>query len=539
MRPFLVTPEIIEGYLDAGHWTRDTMVDRYRGYAAAHPDAIALRGREEQYSWGELDDVTTRLAANLVDLGIERDATALVQVPSTCREIILRVALKKAGIIGMFAPLQWRRKELDYVRDRIVPALIVTDRRAADPEAASWFDNPTPGSTLPVHRLDLAQTPPDGWRDWDSMLAPPADAAREALEDRTFRIDEISLISASSGTSGLAKLCEWPEGAQICMGRVLRDRMGITADDNIGMFAPMSGAAGLVVWMMSWAIPCTCTFPDDYHAATLLDLVHDGGITAGTTVPVILARMAREPVGDRDLSALRLMRVGTAAANIDAARTFEQRTGCRIVIASGSMECTGFGHAHVNEPMELRLNGSVGLPLEGCRLRIDDPEGNPVPAGTSGELKVTAPFSSSGYWKDREATAAVWSDGWYATGDIGVLDETGRLTLLGRLKDVINRSGHKILPAEVETEIARHPNVVECAVVAAPDAEYGEVPWAFVQSKTGAAPDSASLTAFLKDNGLASYKFPARYVGVADFPRVGDNKIDKKALLQSALECTE
>ncbi len=156
-----------------------------------------------------------------------------------------------------------------------------------------------------------------------------------------------------------------------------------------------------------------------------------------------------------------------------------------------------------------------------------------MPAGTSGELLVTAPFSSSGYWRDPEATSAVWSDGWYSTGDVGVLDENGRLTLLGRLKDTINRSGHKILPAEVEHEIAQLPEVFECSVVAAPDREYGQVPWAFIQMRDGNVLDDEAIAGALRDSGLADYKIPVRFLEVDAFPRINDNKIDKKALLQT------
>jgi 2,3-dihydroxybenzoate-AMP ligase len=536
MRPTLVTPEIIEGYLDAGHWSRETMLDRYGAYAAEHPDVTACRDGNESRTWSELDAASDRLAACLVALGIERDATALVQMPSSCRELVLRVGLKKAGIIGAFAPMQWRRKELAYVRERIDPSLIVMSRRQADEDVIAWLDGSIANMSAPVHRLDVTGAASESWLGWRETLDHPAsDDARSSLAGRRFAFDEISLITASSGTSGLAKLCEWPEGAQVCQAHVICERMGISDGDNIGIFAPTSGAAGLIGWMATWAVRASCTFPENYRAPTLLDLVPQAGITVGTTVPVILARLAQEPLESRDLSSLRMIRVGTAAANMDAARSFERRTGCRVVVASGSMECTGFGHADPGESMDLRLDGSVGLPLRGCRIRIEDEHGHEQPAGVPGELKVTAPFASSGYWKDPEATAAVWSDGWYATGDIGVVDANGRLTLLGRLKDAINRSGHKILAAEVEKEIARHPDVFECAVVAAPDREYGEVPWAFVQTRAAAALDAAALAEFLRQHGLATYKVPVRFVEVDAFPRVAGNKIDKKALLPLAL----
>ena len=167
-------------------------------------------------------------------------------------------------------------------------------------------------------------------------------------------------------------------------------------------------------------------------------------------------------------------------------------------------------------------------------MRIDDDEGNELPAGQMGHVKVSAPFASSGYWNEPEATARVWTGGWYTTGDMGAVDEDGRLTLLGRAKEVINRSGHKILPIEVEQEIAKHPDVFQCAVVAAPDAEYGEVPWAFVQVRKGKSLSPKALVDVLRSEGLATYKIPARFIQLSEFPRVGGNKIDKKLLLDMA-----
>jgi 2,3-dihydroxybenzoate-AMP ligase len=535
MKPFLFTPDIIDAYLDAGHWSRETMLDRYRTYAAEYPDKIACSDGTEAYSWAELEAASNRLASNLIDLGLDRDATALIQIPSTCREIVLRVALKKAGIIGVFTPLQWRRKELAYVWERIDPSLVVISGEHTAKDTHEWLDD----ASDRCHRADMGNTPLANWIGWHDLFnRPPSDGAVEQLGHRPFRFDEISLITASSGTSGLAKLCEWPEGAQLCQSRVLCERMEIIGDDKIGIFAPTAGAAGLMMWMVSWTVPCTSVFPDDYKAPTLLDLVEDAGITVGTTVPVILVRLAQEPLESWDLQSLRLMRVGTAAADMSAAVSFENRSGCRVVVASGSMEVTGFGHAHVNEPKELRLNGSVGLPLDGCRLRIEDERSTILPAGSAGELKVTAPFASSGYWKDPEATAAAWSEGWYSTGDVGVLDDNGRLTLLGRHKETINRSGHKILPAEIEREIVQLPDVIECSVVAAPDREYGQVPWAFVHMRTGCALDPTVLIDTLRSGGLASYKVPMRFVEVTEFPRVNDSKVDKKALLQMAAPAT-
>lgn len=533
VRPTRIDREKVETYLAAGHWSRETMVDRYAAYARDLPDRIACRDGETEFTWRRLHEVTDRIAANLIARGIPRDGRALVQIPSSARETVLRIAFKKAGVLGCFAPMQWRRRELDHTFERIGPSAVFV---ALDPMDAAgrrtWLEETAAGRSATMLRVALAPEPPDGWSSWSDLEAPPESGdGRGRIAERQFRFDEVSLITASSGTSSLAKLNEWPEAAQTCIGRGIAERLGVREDDVVGMFAPMSGAAGVLAWTMSGALPFACVFPPTFEARALLRLVEEERITVATTVPVVLARLAREDLGSFDLSSLRVLRVGTGAAGLEAARRIEDLTGCRVVVASGAMECPGFGHADVDEPAALRLDGSTGSPLPGCRLRIDGDDGAELPAGETGHVKVSAPFAALGYWNDPEATRSVWSDGWYATGDMGVLDDDGRLTLLGRSGEVINRSGHKILPIEVEREIARHPDVFQCAVVAAPDAEYGEVPWAFVQARDGKALDTEGLAGILRSGGLATYKIPARFIQLAEFPRVGGNKIDKKRLL--------
>ena len=524
MRPSLLDRKQIDEFLEAGDWSRETLVDRYEAHAADYPDRLAFRDHRDSFTWRQVKVATDHLAASLVRLGLRRDSRALVRMPSCAREILLRIAFKKVGLIGVFAPMQWGRRELDYVCRLVQPEFLVMSAARPDEQPVN--------TGMFRYRMDPESPPPVGWLGWDDLSAGDQKGpAVPEFADRGFEFDEVSLITASSGTSGLAKLCEWPEAAQLCVAHGIRERLGITEDDNVGMFAPMSGAAGLVVWLVSGLVPCTYTFPESYRAESLLDCVEQWQVTIGTTVPVLLARLAREPLRNRNLASLRGLRVGTAATDCSVARFFEQETGCRVIVASGSMECPGFGHAHISEPMELRLNGSVGLPLPGGRLRIEDTDGQIVRTGEVGELKAYAPYASSGYWGDPEGTSRAWREGWYATGDIASLDGTGRLTLRGRMKEIINRSGLKILPVEIEQLIADHPDVLECAVVKAPDTEYGEVPWAFTQFKPGRSLDHDSMVEMLRASGLASYKIPARFIELSEFPRVSDNKIDKKALL--------
>ena len=418
MKPRLIDQETVDSYLAAGHWTRETLVERYAAYARDFPGKVACRDSEQEITWRQLDEITDRIAANLIALGLQRDARALVQIPSSSREMVLRIAFKKAGILGCFAPMQWRRRELDYTCEQIDPSAIFVARDSMDDGQRGWLDQTFADRAGLGVRVSLSVDPPRGWLGWPDLDKPPQDSeALDQIAARQFRFDEVSLITASSGTSSLAKLNEWPEAAQVCIGRGTVPRLGVGADDNIGMFAPMAGAAGVLAWVMSGTVPCTYTFPGTFDAHDLLTLVDAVKITVATTVPVILARLAQEDLASFDLSSLRAIRVGTGAAGLDAARQIESLTTCRVVVASGAMECPGFGHADINEPSALRLDGSTGLPLPGCRLRIDGDDGEVLAPGQVGHVRVSAPFASLGYWNDLEATQAVWAEGWYTTGD--------------------------------------------------------------------------------------------------------------------------
>ena len=113
MKPSLLSPEVIQSFLATRVWSEETTLDCYRRHAQERPMALAVRDANYAYTWSELDAVTDRLAASLVSLGLDRDSRALVQMPSSSREVVLRIAFKKAGLIGAFAPLQWRRRELE------------------------------------------------------------------------------------------------------------------------------------------------------------------------------------------------------------------------------------------------------------------------------------------------------------------------------------------------------------------------------------------------------------------------------------------
>jgi acyl-CoA synthetase (AMP-forming)/AMP-acid ligase II len=171
-----------------------------------------------------------------------------------------------------------------------------------------------------------------------------------------------------------------------------------------------------------------------------------------------------------------------------------------------------------------------GRAVDGVEVTVVAPGGGPLPVGEAGEVLVRGYNVMVGYWKDPEATAAtIDADGWLHTGDVGVLDAAGNLSITDRLKDMFVVGGFNAYPAEVEQVLVRHDGIAEAAVIGVPDARLGEVGKAFVVARSGAAPSEEELVAWCKDR-LAGYKVPRTVVLVDSLPRNATGKVDKKLL---------
>jgi acyl-CoA synthetase (AMP-forming)/AMP-acid ligase II len=201
-----------------------------------------------------------------------------------------------------------------------------------------------------------------------------------------------------------------------------------------------------------------------------------------------------------------------------------------VLTAYGLTECGGYATGcRQGDPDEV-VSLTSGRAIDGVEVRVVDEQGAPVATGEPGEVVVRGYNVMLGYWEDPEATAAaVDSDGWLHTGDVGVLDEGGNLRITDRLKDMYVVGGFNAYPAEVEQVLVRHEAVSEAAVVGVPDERLGEVGQAFVVARTGAQPDPDALIAWCRER-LAGYKVPRRVVLVDALPRNATGKVDKKLL---------
>lgn len=265
--------------------------------------------------------------------------------------------------------------------------------------------------------------------------------------------------------------------------------------------------------------------------AVLRSMVEDG-VASGSGATFFLISLLDHPDFSSEHLAL-MSRIGLGGAPVPATVTERMASlGISAVRSYGSTEhpsTTGSSH---EEPAQKR-HYTDGHPLLGCELRIVDEDGNELPPGTPGEIHSRGPDCCVGY-TDASLTATIFdADGWYSTGDIGVIDAEGYLTIVDRKKDIIIRGGENISALEVEEQLLRIPGISEVAVVAAPDARLGEHACAFLRLAPGSSPpDLAGTRAHLERSGMARQKWPEE-LRVVEFPRTASGKVQKYVLRET------
>jgi acyl-CoA synthetase (AMP-forming)/AMP-acid ligase II len=226
----------------------------------------------------------------------------------------------------------------------------------------------------------------------------------------------------------------------------------------------------------------------------------------------------------------RVVRSGGAQVTPDLIARAEALWGVPALNGYGTTETLGYVTAEEDPDTIPRKAGSVGLPLPGVEIDIRADAGNPLPAGTTGEITVRGRHVFPGYLDDPAATAAAFfPEGWYRTGDLGHLDEDGYLFVTGRVREMINRGGEKIAPGEIDEVLRQHPAVKDAAAFALPDARLGEDIAVAVVAAEGATPTRRALRRWMLDR-LAPHKTPRRIWFVDELPRTGSGKVQRLAL---------
>jgi fatty-acyl-CoA synthase len=360
----------------------------------------------------------------------------------------------------------------------------------------------------------------------------------------TFDEREIAELFYTSGSTGT------PKGVALSHRTLYLHMLGLSAtfyNDETAVelhTIPLFHANG-------WGLPQCATFHGlkqvmvrRFDPAQVLRLIQEERATSMTMVPTMAnALLNSAELGKWDVSSLRQIHLGGAASSPELLARLEAAFPCPAFCGYGLTETSPVATfsrdkstmQFADEEDRLRHRAMAGWPLPGCEVRVVDLQMNDVPRDmqTFGEVVMRGDNVMDGYYKEPQATAAVMTNGWLHSGDIAVWDEENYIHIVDRQKDIIISGGENISSIEVERAIAAHPAVLECAVVSAPDPQWGEVPAAFVVVKPGHTLDQAALCDFLQQR-IAKFKMPRRFqFGDTALPKTGTGKIIKRELRET------
>jgi len=341
--------------------------------------------------------------------------------------------------------------------------------------------------------------------------------------------DDLALLIYTSGSTGRPKGVELTHANLQYMASAMATHLDLTADDHCLLVLPLFHVNAICVSVLAPLIAGgQVSITGRFSPTRFFEDVKELRPTYFSAVPTIYALLAAQPPDlESDFSSVRFGVCGAAPISKELLDRAESRFGFALVEGYGLTE--GTCASACNPPTGVRKLGTVGPALPGQSIAIVDEDGHHLPVGTVGEVLISGPNVMRGYFGRPEETERTVVDGWLHTGDVGHLDVDGYLTLVDRSKDMIIRGGENIYPKEIENALATHSDVLEVAVVGAPDEVYGEVPVAYVVTYPAATVGSAELLDHIRDL-VAKVKLPVAIHLVDPLPKNPVGKIDKPRL---------
>ncbi len=487
------------------------MIDIYDWWAMDRPEQPAIVDHNDQINFRELRQWSNALANELVDRGMKVGDRVSVLGANSIPYAVLAHAVMRAGAILCSVNPRSTTREVIYFFEKYEPTFIVCDEvggTAAKEALAS-----APNAAL------LSMDIVNEFRNTEA--APVSDRV-------SINPDDILVIIGTSGSTGHPKGVMWSHRTitYYMMEFGLAEPQA-TDHPKMLLFAPLAVSAGYLLLMQWPGYGGTAYIAGAFNPQQALQDIIDHRITAVMGVPVFLEGIASAPgFPEADLSHVQVTSVGGARVTRELVDKWMSK-GITLRQIYGQTEVGGQCTINPIDMVAIDPNKcGRGMPL--TQMKIVDPDGNQLPAGQTGEILVKGPGCMVGYWRDEEATRKTVIDGWIKTGDQGVMDETGLLTFLDRMKDIIISGGMNISAAELERVGGEFPGIVEVVALSAKDQKFGETPMLVIHANQEI--EIAALIEHFNEH-LSDYKVP-RYVALETelLPRLSGGKIDKTTL---------
>lgn len=491
-------------------------------WAGQNPDAPALIEHGQSISYAKLNTLVEQTAEALRAAGLRHNDRLLVVAENSVSAIVLVTACNRLGACASILNARMKESEIRTIADFAEPRMIafplanpdvstVAAQRAKDFETATLINDPVMGE----------------------IRVSPALASEPNTAEPTPG-EELGLIMFTSGTTGVPKGVMLTNATLLTQAESQCINRELSEADSIYLVSPIAHSIGLSSNVLSaFASGARLHVTSAFKVGELVDLVAAGEVTMMVAVPQLYTRML-EHIADHgiDMTHARLRVAASGGAPLDPKLKARVQEVMHVTVSNGYGATEFVPVTRVPIGMEAASN-VVGLPAPGVELRIVDEEGKDVPSGQSGEIWAKGPFCMKGYFRNPEETAKVLQPGgWLATGDLGEIQQSGMLAIVGRKKEIIIRSGFNVYPTDVEAALTAHDSVMEAAVVGRP-VEGNEEIVAFVTAAPGQSVDSEALRSFARES-LTDYKVPSEIIVIEAMPIGPTGKI-QKALLKDRL----
>ncbi|MBW1818225.1 MAG: AMP-binding protein, partial [Deltaproteobacteria bacterium] len=478
--------------------------------------AIIEDGKEITYARFSLD--SDRVAAGLARLGLRPGELAAICMSSGYCWLAVYFGILKAGGVAVTLSNALTDRELALALRDARPGVLFTDEGRLE-EIGRRDDFPFLTTVVS----------PGGDIDYDGLL--DLASGRFSCIDRDR--GDTAAVLFTGGTTGT------PKGAMLTHENIMTSACNVshnersTPEDRVLCFLPLNHVFGQIHIANAtiYSGGCIVMLPA-FDPDRALHAVGAHGVTKLYAVPTIYVRLLQLTSLKDKLGSLRYCFSAAASMAAELVREWKDRLALDIHEAYGMTESASmvtYNHYYRH------VVGSVGTTVGSIEVRISDPDGNMLGPGEEGEICIKGPNIMKGYLNRAEETREAFRDGWFRSGDIGVMGDDGYLYMVDRIKDMIITGGENVYPREIEELLYTRPEVQECTVIGLPDKEYGERVTAFIIPGEGRQLDPDVLKLFLKER-LSPYKVPKAFIAVADLPRSPAGKILKRELKKAEAE---
>ena len=494
------------------------------------PSKIAIIDGDRRFTFGDINAHSDRFAAALADMGVKKGDRVGLIAPNCAEFEIAFFAVLKAGAIVTTLNSGYREREIAHqLNNSRASILIVHDSLLEMAEAAKpLLDNPP--EIVAIHPDAIDPT---------SFWARIAAASSTAPDVEIDPMNDLAVLPYSSGTTGLSKgvmLTHYNLTSNV--EQFLR-RAGETAqpkpEDVVLVHLPLFHIYGMnVIMNPGIAIGNLQIMMGRFDMDLMLNLMEEHSVSLLYTAPPVLVALSQYPgLKTHNLSALRCMMIGAAPLSAELQTRVREVTGIPSIQGYGMTEASPVTNLDFAD-VERGLPGSVGPATADTEQKVVDLDSGTkeLPVGEEGELLIRGPQIMKGYFDDPEATTeTLTSDGWLHTGDIARVDENGYVWIVDRKKELIKYSGFQVPPAELEGLLLEHHGVADCAVIAKPDEQSGEIPKAFVVRAKGSSVDDEELIAFVAER-VATFKQVREVEFIDAIPKNPSGKILRRVLVE-------